>query len=101
LFDELNDTDGDIESLVKLSRDIPLKINLLRYHPLSHLSKLGLQVDPESLKLIPSSRIEKFANELREKGISVFVRSNAGEDIDGACGQLAAKNIKKNVKFQE
>ena len=93
LFDRLNDLDADIARLVGLSRDIPLKVNLLNYHPLGHLSKLGLQVDPASLKLKPSGRTEEFANELRENGITVFVRSNAGEDIDGACGQLAAENI--------
>jgi 23S rRNA (adenine2503-C2)-methyltransferase len=98
LFDGLNDSDEDIARLVKLSGSIPLKINLLRYHPLGHLSKLGLQVDPASLKLRPSDRIEEFANELRENRITVFVRSNAGEDIDGACGQLAAKNLTKHKK---
>lgn len=103
LFGGLNDSDADAGRLVRLSRDIPLKINLLRYHPLDHLSKLGLQVDPESLKLLPSGRIEEFANMLRENGITVFVRSNAGEDINGACGQLAARNIRtrKNLRAIE
>ncbi|MGO9481291.1 MAG: 23S rRNA (adenine(2503)-C(2))-methyltransferase RlmN [Candidatus Kryptoniota bacterium] len=96
LFDKLNDTDADIARLVKLSHDIPLKINLLRYHPLSHLSEIGLQVDPAALKLKPSNRVEEIASELRENGMTVFVRSNAGEDINGACGQLAAKNIRIN-----
>ncbi|MFZ1081378.1 MAG: 23S rRNA (adenine(2503)-C(2))-methyltransferase RlmN [Candidatus Kryptoniota bacterium] len=96
LFDKLNDTDADIAKLANLSRDIPLKINLLRYHPLSHLGEIGLQVDPAALKLKPSSRIEEFASQLRENGVTTFVRSNAGEDINGACGQLAAKNIKRN-----
>ncbi|HUI30339.1 MAG TPA: 23S rRNA (adenine(2503)-C(2))-methyltransferase RlmN [Candidatus Acidoferrales bacterium] len=96
LFDGLNDTDTDAERLIKLSRDIPLKVNLLRYHPLDHLSRLGLKVDPLSLKLRPSGRIEEFANRLRENGITAFVRSNAGEDINGACGQLAAKNIRSH-----
>jgi len=58
-----------------------------------------LQVDPASLKLRPSCHIEEFANKLRENGITVFVRSNAGEDINGACGQLAAKNFKMNKKI--
>ena len=49
LFDGLNDSDEDIAKLVKLSRGIPLKINLLHYHPLDHLSNLGLQVDPHHL----------------------------------------------------
>jgi 23S rRNA (adenine2503-C2)-methyltransferase len=92
LFDGLNDSDSDIDRLVRLSRNIPLKINLLRYHPLGHLGKLGLQVDPASLKLKPSRRIEEFADRLRESGVTVFVRSNSGEDINGACGQLAIKN---------
>ena len=98
LFDKLNDTDADIARLVRLSGEIPLKINLLRYHPLDHLSRLGLQIDPAALKLKPSDRIDKFADGLREKGITVFVRSNSGEDIDGACGQLAAKNVRKHKK---
>ncbi len=98
LFDGLNDNDADIARLVKLSREIPLKINLLRYHPLDHLGKLGLQVDPVALKLRPSNRMEEFADRLRENGVTVFVRSNSGEDIDGACGQLAAKNIRANKK---
>jgi 23S rRNA (adenine2503-C2)-methyltransferase len=98
LFDGLNDNEADIARLVKMSREIPLKINLLRYHPLDHLGKLGLQVDPVALKLRPSNRMEEFADKLRESGVTVFVRSNSGEDIDGACGQLAAKNIRANKK---
>lgn len=100
LFDALNDTGRDIERLVKLSRKIPLKINLLRYHPLGHLGKLGLDIDPAALGLRPSDRIEEFADELRSEGITVFVRSNSGEDIDGACGQLAAKNISKGNRHR-
>ena len=96
LFDRLNDTDADIARLVRLSGEIPLKINLLRYHTLDHLSRLGLQIDPAALKLKPSDRIDEFADGLRKKGITVFVRSNSGEDIDGACGQLAAKNVRKH-----
>lgn len=92
LFDGLNDQEKDVARIAGLSGQIPLKINLLRYHPLNHLGGLGIQVDPAALNLKPSSRLEEFADALRGKGISVFVRSNSGEDIDGACGQLAAKN---------
>ncbi len=93
LFDGLNDREEDVVRIAGLAGQIPLKINLLRYHPLDHLVKLGLEVDPVALNLRASNRLEEFADALREKGISVFVRSNSGVDIDGACGQLAAKNL--------
>lgn len=92
LFEGLNDKEEDVERIAWLSGQIPLKINLIRYHPLDHLSGLGIPVDSVALNLRPSSHLEEFADALRGKGISVFVRSNSGEDIDGACGQLAAKN---------
>jgi len=37
----------------------------------------------------PKERIEKFAEELRNKNITVTVRYTQGEDIAAACGQLA------------
>lgn len=102
LFDGINDRDEDVARIAGLSGQIPLKINLLRYHPLDHLGKLGLHVDPAAMNLKPSPRIEEFADALRERGISVFVRSNSGEDIDGACGQLAARNMhRKKVLHPE
>jgi len=42
--------------------------------------------------LKPSTRLEEFAQKLREHNLTVFVRSNAGEDIKAACGQLAILN---------
>ncbi|MEN3039109.1 MAG: hypothetical protein ABDI07_08180 [Candidatus Kryptonium sp.] len=42
--------------------------------------------------LRPSNKIEEFAQKLRENNITVFIRSNAGEDIKAACGQLAILN---------
>ena len=97
-FDNLNDSDRDVEKLVDLSKRVPMKVNLIQYHPLDHLSKLGLEVDAGAIGLAPSKRIYEFADALRTRGITVFVRSNAGEDINGACGQLAAKNLKRTRK---
>jgi len=84
VFDGLNDRDEDIEKLVELAKIIPCKINLLKFHPVDFIRK-----EPY---LKPSTRLEEFAQKLREHNLTVFVRSNAGEDIKAACGQLAILN---------
>ncbi|CUT01894.1 hypothetical protein JGI25_00971, partial [Candidatus Kryptobacter tengchongensis] len=86
-FDGLNDRDEDVKNLVELAKMIPCKINLLKLHPVDFIRK-----DPILKILKPSRRLEEFAQKLRENNLTVFVRSNAGEDIKAACGQLAILN---------
>lgn len=87
LFDGLNDRDEDIKKLSELAKIIPCKINLIKFHPIDFIKK-----DPDSQILKPSKRLEEFAQKLRENNLTVFIRSNAGEDIKAACGQLAILN---------
>jgi len=87
VFDGLNDRDEDVKNLVELAKMIPCKINLLKFHPVDFIRK-----DPILKILKPSRRLEEFAQKLRENNLTVFVRSNAGEDIKAACGQLAILN---------
>jgi 23S rRNA (adenine2503-C2)-methyltransferase len=84
LFEGLNDTDEDVKKLVELAKIVPCKINILKFHPVDFIRK-----DPILKKLKPSKRLEEFAQRLRENNLTVFIRSNAGEDIKAACGQLA------------
>ncbi len=86
-FDGLNDRDEDVEKLTQLAKIVPCKINLIQFHPVDFIRK-----DPILKKLKPSRRLEEFAQKLRENNLTVFVRSNAGEDIKAACGQLAILN---------
>lgn len=74
---------------------------------LSHAHELGRLLDPRRFKvnLIPynptgsiydaSSRdqIEAFRRVCESYGLRTTVRVNRGRDIDGACGQLAAKSL--------
>jgi 23S rRNA (adenine2503-C2)-methyltransferase len=39
----------------------------------------------------PAERIRTFQERLRAAGVAVYIRSPRGDDIDAACGQLAAK----------
>lgn len=84
LFEGLNDTDEDVKKLVELAKIVPCKINILKFHPVDFIRK-----DPILKNLKPSKRLEEFAQRLRENNLTVFIRSNAGEDIKAACGQLA------------
>ncbi|HZS37003.1 MAG TPA: 23S rRNA (adenine(2503)-C(2))-methyltransferase RlmN [Polyangia bacterium] len=81
LLDGVNDTDADAARLAKLIRGIPSKVNVIPWnpHPLSDFRR-------------PSDeRVRAFQSELKSRGLAVYVRRSRGDDIDAACGQLAAK----------
>ncbi len=91
LFDGLNDNLKDAENLIKLSRRIPCKLNIIPYHKMKSTQHLKIS---SRLRSSPKERIDNFAQKLRDAHISVFIRSSAGEDIDAACGQLITKGEK-------
>lgn len=74
----LNDTAADARRLVQLLNGIRAKVNLIPYNPAreSELRRPG----PEA--------VEAFAERLRAKDLSTFVRQSRGDDIAAACGQL-------------
>jgi len=88
LFNGLNDRDDDVQRLVKLTRRIPGKVNIIPFHPISTAYPTGI---PMPLTSASPERITKFVNALRAKDVTVMLRSSSGKDIDAACGQLAVK----------
>jgi 23S rRNA (adenine2503-C2)-methyltransferase len=88
LFDGWNDSDADLARLIKLSRTVPCKVNIIPFHSIAVAGTAGLA---STLRPVSQERTEEFAARLRRAHLTVFVRSSAGEDIDGACGQLAVK----------
>jgi len=82
LFYNFNDTLEDAENLLKFARQVPSKINIIEYNPISEANFKNTEAD----------RLDKFANYLRERRVTVNVRRSRGKDIDAACGQLANKN---------
>ncbi len=92
LFDGVNDRDEDVNLLIKLSRRIPCKINIIPFHKTNALDPLIY----EELKPTLPGKIEIFAQKLRTAHMTVFIRSSAGADINAACGQLAIKINKRN-----
>lgn len=82
LFYDFNDTLEDAEKLLKFARQIPSKINIIEYNPISEANFKNTEED----------RLEAFANYLKKNKITVNVRRSRGKDIDAACGQLANKH---------
>ena len=79
----VNDSDADADRLPRLLRGIPAKVNLIPWNPFN---------GPEFQR--PSAeRIRTFQERLRAAEVSVYIRSPRGDDIDAACGQLAAREL--------
>ncbi len=92
LFAGINDRMEDAKSLVKLSKTIPCKINIIPFHNIGFINPKGFAAN---LHPAPLREADKFANLLRKNHVTVFIRSSAGEDIAAACGQLAVINKSK------
>lgn len=92
-FDGLNDSDAEVERLIRFARYVPCKINIIPFHSIAFTGVHGV-----GATLRPSPRMQELADRLRANNLTVFVRSSAGEDIDAACGQLAVKTRREQVR---
>lgn len=90
MLDGINDRDQDIKALARLMSTIPSKLNIIPFNSLEHMNPSGLA---GKLKSTSMARIQKFADKLREKNITVMIRNTQGDDIAAACGQLAIKSL--------
>ncbi len=80
LLRDVNDSLEDARRFPELLSGIPSKINLIPWNP-----------HPQAPYQRPeSARVAAFQKELMRLGYTVFVRKTRGDDIDAACGQLAA-----------
>ncbi len=92
-FDGINDSDDEVERLIRFARYVPCKINIIPFHSIAFTGVRGV-----GATLRPSRRMQELADGLRANNLTVFVRSSAGEDIDAACGQLAVKTRREQVR---
>lgn len=82
-----NDSPEAAQRLISLLKGFPCKINLI---PLNDCTTEGLKRPDEKY-------IDLFSKKLHDGGLTVTVRRSGGQDIDGACGQLAGKLSKEYV----
>jgi len=81
LLDGVNDSDEDAHRLVRLLRGIPAKVNLIVFNPYP-----GASFTPS-----PRQRTLRFQEIVRAPGLQTNLRESRGQDIQAACGQLAAE----------
>ncbi len=82
MFHGHNDSLDDADALAGICAKAPSKVNLIMYNP----------VDGLGFDRTPEHQLNAFIERLVSRGVTVTVRRSRGQDIDAACGQLAAKN---------
>jgi 23S rRNA (adenine2503-C2)-methyltransferase len=77
----VNDRPEQARQLVDIARQVPCKYNLIPFNPF-----------PDSgFERSSPDAIRHFQEILMRAGVVTTVRKTRGEDIDGACGQLAGQ----------
>ena len=83
LIEGLNDSDQEIEGIVKLLRHKRAILNLIPYNTVADLE----------FKRPSWSRAAAMARTLHQRGILTKLRRSAGQDVEGGCGQLRARTL--------
>ncbi len=81
MLDGVNDDPALARELVRITRDVPCKFNLIPFNPFPNASYR--RSAPEA--------IQRFRDVLMAADLVTTVRKTRGEGIDGACGQLAGQ----------
>jgi 23S rRNA (adenine2503-C2)-methyltransferase len=91
MLDGVNDAPDDARRLARLLRGIKSKVNLIPLNPAP-----GIPYDRPS-----DERVDRFAQILADRHLTVSVRKSRGRDIRAACGQLIVEGgIKKTAAQQ-
>jgi 23S rRNA (adenine2503-C2)-methyltransferase len=91
MLDGINDTSDDARRLVKLLAGIKAKVNLIPLNPAP-----GIPYERPS-----PARVDRFAEILADRHITVSVRKSRGQDIRAACGQLIVEGGTKKTAAQQ
>lgn len=82
LFQGVNDTQADVNALVKLLAPLRwCRVNLIAFNAIPDSELRGCQ----------RKRMEWFRDALNDKGLTATIRLSKGQDIDAACGMLSTK----------
>ncbi len=85
VFEGLNDTSRHVNALARLLSGLRCRINLIRYH----------ELPDTDLKSPADDTLQRFKDQLNQKGILTTLRASRGQDIYAACGLLSTKELSK------
>jgi len=81
LIDGVNDTPEEVEGLVRLLRGRYAVLNMIPYNTVPGLP----------FRRPAHQKAVSLARELHAQGVLTKLRNSAGQDVEGACGQLRAR----------
>jgi 23S rRNA (adenine2503-C2)-methyltransferase len=84
LIEGVNDSDAEIERIADL---LAGKYAVMNFIPFN-------EVDGLNYRRPSAERIAAMVNTLKQHGILAKIRNSAGQEIEGACGQLRARAVK-------
>jgi len=87
MLEGVNDSPAQARALARLLRGHPAKVNLIPFNPFP-----GTRYRRSSAPVI-----QRFRDELLQRGVLATVRRTRGDDIDAACGQLAGRVIDRTT----
>jgi 23S rRNA (adenine2503-C2)-methyltransferase len=83
VFEDFNHSEKHVKELARLLNGLKFRINLIRFH----------QIPDSELKSSDDTKLFKFQQQLKDKGIITTLRASRGQDIDAACGLLSTKKM--------
>jgi 23S rRNA (adenine2503-C2)-methyltransferase len=91
LLEGINDGDGEVERLAELLRGKYAIVNFIPYNTVDGLDFRRPSVD----------RAREMSRALHRRGVLAKIRRSAGQDVEGACGQLRARNTVPGEFFRD
>jgi 23S rRNA (adenine2503-C2)-methyltransferase len=87
MLDGVNDSPAQARAVARLLKGHPAKVNLIPFNPFP-----GTRY-----RRSPAAAIQRFRDELLQRGLLATIRRTRGDDIDAACGQLAGRVIDRTT----
>ena len=84
LLEGINDSDAEVERIAQLLSGKYAVMNFIPFNA----------VDGLDYRRPSSGRIAAMVHNLKQRGILAKIRDSAGQEIEGACGQLRARAVK-------
>ena len=85
LIDGINDSEAEMDGIVRLLSGKYALMNLIPYNTTAALDYRRPAVE----------KVTALTRYLHARGIRTTVRNSAGQDVDGGCGQLRARNLER------